>query len=83
MITSLGYGTYMFFGSLMVVMGVWAYFFIPETKGLSLEEMDKLFGGVGTSQEDVEAKVKAEQIENAEGEDSYDRKEMRHVEGRV
>jgi len=72
MITSLGYGTYMFFGSLMVVMGVWAYFFIPETKGLSLEEMDKLFGGAGTSQEDVEAKVRAEQIEDAH----YDRKEM-------
>lgn len=33
MITSLGYGTYMLFGSLMIVMGCWAFFFIPETKG--------------------------------------------------
>lgn len=33
MITSLGYGTYMFFGALMVLMGFWAFFFIPETKG--------------------------------------------------
>ncbi|KAJ6438477.1 sugar transporter [Purpureocillium lavendulum] len=33
MITSLGYGTYMFFGALMVLMGFWALFFIPETKG--------------------------------------------------
>ena len=33
MITSLGYGTYMFFGALMIVMGFWALFFIPETKG--------------------------------------------------
>lgn len=79
MITSLGYGTYMFFGSLMIVMGIWAFFFIPETKGLTLEEMDKLFGGVGTSQAEVEAKVKAEQIEDAD----YDRKEMRHSDVRV
>lgn len=33
MITSLGYGTYMFFGALMILMGVWAFFFVPETKG--------------------------------------------------
>ncbi|KND93393.1 Quinate permease [Tolypocladium ophioglossoides CBS 100239] len=33
MITSLGYGTYMFFGALMIAMGSWALFFIPETKG--------------------------------------------------
>ncbi|KAI1078025.1 sugar transporter [Whalleya microplaca] len=43
MITSLGYGTYMFFGALMVVMGFWAFFFVPETKGLTLEDMDHLF----------------------------------------
>lgn len=34
MITSLGYGTYMFFGALMIIMGFWALFFIPETKGM-------------------------------------------------
>ncbi|KAL4958432.1 general substrate transporter [Aspergillus filifer] len=44
MITSLGYGTYFFFATLMILMGFWAYFFIPETKGKTLEEMDALFG---------------------------------------
>jgi hypothetical protein len=24
-------------------MGVWSFFFVPETKGISLEEMDMLF----------------------------------------
>jgi hypothetical protein len=43
MITSLGYGTYMFFGSLMILMGIWAYFFVPETKGKTLEQMEDLF----------------------------------------
>jgi hypothetical protein len=33
MITSLRYGTYMFFASLMVLMGIWSFFFVPETKG--------------------------------------------------
>ncbi|CAZ82822.1 unnamed protein product [Tuber melanosporum] len=44
MITSLGYGTYFFFGSLMILMGIWAFLFVPETKGLTLEDMDRLFG---------------------------------------
>lgn len=43
MITSLGYGTYFFFGAVLVLMGVWALFFVPETKGVSLEDMDGLF----------------------------------------
>ncbi|KAF2161116.1 hypothetical protein M409DRAFT_69970 [Zasmidium cellare ATCC 36951] len=44
MITSLGYGTYFFFASLMVAMGLWAYFFVPETKGKTLEDMEPIFG---------------------------------------
>lgn len=36
MITGLGYGTYFVFGGLVVLMGIWAFFFVPETKGESL-----------------------------------------------
>nr|CAI6331998.1 unnamed protein product [Periconia digitata] len=43
MISDLGYGAYFFFSSILVCMGVWAFFFVPETKGISLEEMDILF----------------------------------------
>lgn len=32
------------FGSFCAIMGVFVWFFIPETKGLSLEMMDELFG---------------------------------------
>jgi hypothetical protein len=28
----------------MIVFGAWAYFFIPETKGRTLEDMDAIFG---------------------------------------
>ncbi|KAI1497017.1 general substrate transporter [Biscogniauxia marginata] len=39
-----GYGTYLIFGSFGVIMWFFVYFFIPETKGVSLEHMDELFG---------------------------------------
>ncbi|KAL9077908.1 MAG: hypothetical protein Q9157_003175 [Trypethelium eluteriae] len=39
-----GYGTYFIFGSFCFGMVVFALFFVPETKGISLERMDELFG---------------------------------------
>lgn len=33
MITDLGYGTYFMFGGFVIVMGIWSFFCIPETKG--------------------------------------------------
>jgi len=47
MLTTLGkggYGTYFVFGSFCFSMWFFVWFFIPETKGLSLERMDDLFG---------------------------------------
>ncbi|KAF4968461.1 hypothetical protein FSARC_4155 [Fusarium sarcochroum] len=44
MISDIGYGTYFFFGALMVCMGFWAWWCIRETKGIPIEEMDALFG---------------------------------------
>ncbi|KAF4463982.1 quinate permease [Fusarium albosuccineum] len=43
MISDLGYGAYFFFSAILVCMGIWAAFFVPETKGKTLEEMDALF----------------------------------------
>lgn len=40
----LGYGTYFLFGSFCASIFFYAYFLIPETKGMSLEKMDELFG---------------------------------------
>lgn len=39
-----GYGMFFLFGSFCFLMGIFVYFFVPETKGLSLEKMDELFG---------------------------------------
>lgn len=39
-----GYGTYLIFGSFCFSMFVFVWFLVPETKGISLERMDELFG---------------------------------------
>ncbi|KAF8533357.1 putative quinate permease [Trichophaea hybrida] len=44
MFTSMGYGVYLFFASLMILSAPYVYFLVPETKGVPLEDMDKLFG---------------------------------------
>ncbi|KAI9899765.1 hypothetical protein N3K66_006226 [Trichothecium roseum] len=44
MLLSTPYGAYFIFGSVNFVMALLA-FWIPETKGISLERMDELFGG--------------------------------------
>lgn len=39
-----GYGMFFMFATFDIFMGIFVWFFIPETKGLSLEQMDELFG---------------------------------------
>lgn len=51
MISNIGYGTYLFFGSCTILMTIWAHFFVPETKGRTLESMDLLFGATTVSYE--------------------------------
>ncbi|KAJ7233106.1 general substrate transporter [Mycena rebaudengoi] len=43
MFTSMGYGVYIFFASLMVVSIPFVYFILPETKQIPLERMEELF----------------------------------------
>jgi hypothetical protein len=48
------------FGTFDLLMGLFVWFCVPETKGLSLEQMDELFG-VG----DLHSKLDAEGPEGA------------------
>lgn len=41
----MGFGVYMFFASLMLCAAVFVFFLVPETKGIPLEAMDRLFTG--------------------------------------
>jgi hypothetical protein len=43
MFSTMGYGVYFFFAMLMIISVIFVWFFIPETKGIPLEAMDKLF----------------------------------------
>jgi hypothetical protein len=47
MISNVGFGTYFVFASMLTLSIPFVYFFVPETKGLSLEDMDVLFGVPG------------------------------------
>ncbi|KAG7294010.1 hypothetical protein NEMBOFW57_004071 [Staphylotrichum longicolle] len=48
------YGTYILFGGLTYIGAAFIWFFVPETKRLTLEEMDIVFGSEGTAQADLE-----------------------------
>lgn len=93
MISDLGYGAYFFFAAILVSMGVWAFFFVPETKGISLEEMDALFlrpmhtavwaqlrGRPILSEEQVVARTKG--IDPMRDEKELDVERVKHVERR-
>lgn len=55
MLQNIGYGTYFCFAAATTISIPWVYFFVPETKHLSLEEMDRIFGvQMDTSGREVE-----------------------------
>ncbi|KAI5789677.1 sugar transporter [Peziza echinospora] len=54
MLEKLEWGTYVFFGTITVCGALFIYFLVPETKQLSLEEMDTVFGSTGVTAGDLE-----------------------------
>ncbi|GFF96297.1 quinate permease [Aspergillus udagawae] len=54
MLQNIKYGTYIFFGILTFLGAGFIAFLVPETKQLSLEEMDVIFGSEGTAISDFE-----------------------------
>ncbi|KAI2604083.1 general substrate transporter [Hypoxylon fragiforme] len=54
MLNKIGYGTYILFGLLTFMGAGFVWWFVPETKRLTLEEMDVIFGSEGTAQADFE-----------------------------
>lgn len=44
MVLEIKYGTFLFFGCCTVLSIVFAWLFVPETKGVQLEDMDLIFG---------------------------------------
>lgn len=73
MLTTITWGTYIFFGICCVVMATCVFLFYPETKGRSLEEMDVVFSGRILTFRDVkEADLKLKNQHAAGKTESYD-----------
>jgi sugar porter (SP) family MFS transporter len=54
MLNGITYGTFILFGVIIILGAGFIWFFVPETKRLTLEEMDIVFGSEGTAQADYE-----------------------------
>jgi len=53
-----------FFFAMNIVLGAYVWFFIPETKGISLEHMDTLFGSIDHTEKGAQM-LTHDHIENA------------------
>lgn len=73
MITGMKYGTFIFFGVMTIVGAGFVWAVVPETKQLTLEEMDVIFGsqGVAAADKDRMDQIHRELglVENAHSED--------------
>lgn len=60
MLSSITFGTFYFFLFFCVVVFFWVLFCVPETRGIPIENMDRLFGG-SQGQEDLKrmARIRA------------------------
>jgi sugar porter (SP) family MFS transporter len=78
MLKHITYGTYILFGLLTYMGAAFIWFFVPETKRLTLEEMDVIFGSEGTAAADFE---RMEQINNEIGLTAMLRGDSGHASG--
>jgi MFS family permease len=51
MLDSIGFGMYVFYGSMCLIGSIWAYFLVPETMGKTLEQMDLVFKDTAAREE--------------------------------
>jgi MFS family permease len=51
MLDKIGWGTYIFFAAFCLIALVFTYFFVPETRNKSLEDMDVVFGDTAAHEE--------------------------------
>eukprot|EP01113_Clastostelium_recurvatum_P047766 TRINITY_DN8576_c0_g1_i2.p1 TRINITY_DN8576_c0_g1~~TRINITY_DN8576_c0_g1_i2.p1 ORF type:complete len:552 (+),score=101.48 TRINITY_DN8576_c0_g1_i2:29-1657(+) len=57
LLANIGYYTYVIFGGMGIIMCLFVLFFIPETRGRTLEEMDEVFGYNSSSSSSSSADV--------------------------
>lgn len=80
------WGTYIFFAVFLLAGIVWVWFCLPETKGVTLEEMDRVFGShSGAEDARILAEVRREigMISDLEGKGSEASKDMDFKDSKV
>lgn len=86
MMNNITYGTFLFFGCSLVCGMIFAWCFLPETKGLSLEDMDIMFSlkGLATNlrpETDRIIAINREELRTGEVSDgSIEKQGSKHVE---
>jgi hypothetical protein len=70
-----GFGTYFLYGSFCFTMAILAWIFVPETKGVSVERMDEIFGvadyaaveDLGTAAQHARADMEKSHVDTRDG----------------
>ncbi|KAL2410301.1 Sugar transporter STL1 [Exophiala dermatitidis] len=65
-----GFGAYTFFAVFCALSGIWTWFFVPETKGRSLEDMDCVFGDHAATADRTRRKEILRELKQADNEKS-------------
>ncbi|KAI8820678.1 sugar transporter [Fimicolochytrium jonesii] len=63
MTANIEFYTYLVFGIIALTAGVYVYFFIPETMGKSLEDMDVVFGATPTTHHAAQKELEEAEVE--------------------
>ncbi|CDM36219.1 hypothetical protein DTO006G1_4923 [Penicillium roqueforti] len=66
-----GYGAYIFFAVFCLLAGMWTYFFVPETKGRTLEQMDHVFKDNSSEEEKAKRRVIENELIRAQYENAH------------
>jgi len=75
MLATIGWGTYIFFAAFCLLALGFTYFFIPETRGKSLEDMDIVFGDTAAHEEKARLYQIALQLQGLEHVDVLEKPE--------
>ncbi|KFY49317.1 hypothetical protein V496_10101 [Pseudogymnoascus sp. VKM F-4515 (FW-2607)] len=84
-INNIGWKTFIMFGVFCFAMGTWVFLFVKETKGLTLEDMDILFGTVDQErrQNDIEHMLQKAAFVEDENVSKVDNNRVVELENRV
>jgi hypothetical protein len=73
MLATINWGTYVFFAAFCLLAFAFTYFFIPETRGKTLEDMDLVFGDTAAHEEKerirtIEAQLRGVHVDGTQNE---------------